>query len=61
MARNLTTPVYDQGVLKINKVTGIRPDGNNKMQYVPVKEPYKNDPPAAMKKVANITKDGLKK
>ena len=60
MARNLTTPVYDQGVLKIDKVTGITGIGK-KRQTIPVKNPYKNDPPKAMKGVANITKDGLKR
>jgi hypothetical protein len=59
MARN-TTAVYD-GVLKLDKVTGIRHDKGQRMTYVPVKNPYVNDPPAAMKKVANITKDGKKK
>jgi hypothetical protein len=61
MARNLSTPVYDQGILKLDKVTGIRHDKGQKMTYVPVKNPYKNDPPAAMKTVANVTKDGKKK
>ena len=60
MARNLTTPVYD-GVLKLDKVTGISHTNQNKRQQIPVKNPYVNNPPAAMKKTANVTKDGLKK
>ena len=60
MARNLSTAVY-KGVLKLDKVVGIRHDLGQRMTYVPVKNPYKNDPPAAMKSVANITKDGKKK
>ena len=60
MARN-TTAVYDQGILKLDKVTGIRHDKGQRMTYVPDKNPYKNDPPAAMKKEANVTRDGLKR
>ncbi len=61
MARNLTTPVYDQGILKLDKVSGISHVNGNKRQGIAVKNPYKNDPPVAMKKVANVTKDGLKR
>ena len=61
MARNYSTPVYNQGVLKLDKVTGIRHDKNQKITYVPVKNPYKSDPPAGMKTISNITSDGLKK
>ena len=61
MARNLTTPVYDQGILKLDKVTGISHINQNRRQQIPVKNPYKKDPPAAMKGTANITKDGLKR
>jgi len=61
MARNLSTPVYDQGILKLDKVTGLSHTNQNKRQQIPVKNPYKNDPPKAMKGVANITKDGLKR
>ena len=60
MARNLSTPVYS-GKLTLDRVTGIRHDKGQRMTYVPVKNPYKNDPPAAMKSVANVTSDGLKK
>lgn len=60
MARNYSTAVY-KGTLKLDRVVGIRHDKGQRMTYVPVKNPYKNDPPAAMKTVANVTKDGLKK
>ena len=60
MARN-TTAVYNQGILKLDRVVGIRHDKGQRMSYVPVKNPYKNDPPKAMKTVANVTSDGLKK
>jgi hypothetical protein len=60
MARN-TTAVYNQGTLKLDRVTGIRHDRGQRMTYVPVKNPYVNEPPKAMKAVANVTKDGLKK
>ena len=63
MARNTTTPVYS-GSLKLDKITGIRPDRLKKA--TPVQNLMKADtsfqqPTRSMKTAANITRDGLKK
>jgi len=50
-----------KGSLKLDKVTGARPDGKS---FTPVKFKKSTDFPTetrSMKKSANVTRDGLKK
>lgn len=53
---------FYQGSLKLDRITGIRNDLNQRMTYVPVKKEEKvQEPPRAMKTTPNVTSDGFKK
>ena len=63
MARNSSTAAYS-GKLVLDKITGIRHDKGQRA--TPIKDLVKPDttlpvPKRAMKKVANITSDGMKR